>query len=226
MRIDFHVHTRHSMDSLIRPTDLAKKSARLGIIPALADHNSIKSHADMHVLGAPCINGEEIFTDKGDLVGLFMNELIPKGTPFLEAIDRIHEQGGLAYLPHMFDHGRSGKHVSEKEAPKADIIEVFNARCLNRGFNGKAADFATQHSLQKGVGTDSHFLFEFGTTYAELPDFDIDSPSAMLKSLKSKNVRFTTKQTRLYARGTTTVISAARRLWRRIKGSVALPKKY
>jgi predicted metal-dependent phosphoesterase TrpH len=214
------------MDSLIRPVDLAKKSARLGIIPAIADHNSIKAHADMHVLGAQCINGEEIFTEHGDLVGLYMNELIPKGTPFLEAIDRIHGQGGLAYIPHMFDHGRSGRHASDKEAAEADIIEVFNARCMDQGFNRKAAEFATKHSLLKGVGTDSHFLFEFGTTYAELPDFDIDSPAALLKSLKSKSVRFTTKQTRLYARGTTTVISATRRLWRRIRGNVALPKKY
>jgi hypothetical protein len=214
MRIDFHVHTRRSSDSLIRPIDLARKSLKLGIIPAIADHNSIKAHADMRALEAPFIPAEEIFTDKGDLIGLYIDELIPKKIPFLEAIDRIHEQGGLAYLPHMYDHGRAGRHATDPEAAKADIIEVFNARCLDQVFNRKALAFAKAHKLPQGAGSDSHFLFEFGSTYVDLPGLDhdeLENPKALLKALKSRSVRLITRPTPPYARGTTTVISLVRR---------------
>ena len=153
MKIDFHVHTRRSPDSLIRPIDLARKSAKLGVVPALADHNSIKSHADMRAMEAPFIPAEEIFTDKGDLIGLHISELIPKNTPFLEAIDRIHDQGGIAYLPHMYDHGRSRRHAPDKEAAKVDLIETFNARCMDQSFNAKADTFARKHKLLKAAGS-------------------------------------------------------------------------
>lgn len=217
MRIDFHVHTKSSIDSTIDPKALAKKSAALGIIPAVADHNSIDSHAMMRSLKAPFIPAEEIFTDKGDLIGLYITDLIPKKTPFLEAIDEIHAQGGLAYLPHMFDYGRSGKHASEGEAAKADIIEAFNARCMRKEYNEKAAAFAKEYSLPCGAGSDSHFFFEFGSTYAELPGLapdDLGNPKALLKALKGKDVRLETKKAPIFVRGTTTVVAMTRKLAR------------
>lgn len=183
VKIDFHIHTKYSPDSLTRLRDLGRKSERLGIIPALTDHYSIESHAEARSIGMDFIPGEEILTDKGDLIGLYVSELIPKRVPFAEALDRIREQGGIAYLPHMFDYGRSGKHASEGEAARVDVIEVFNARCISQEPNRKAEAFAEKHGLLKAAGSDSHNLFEFGATYTELPDFDIDSPKALLKAL-------------------------------------------
>jgi hypothetical protein len=215
MKIDFHVHTSHSPDSLIRLADLQRKSEALGIIPALADHYSIKAHAEARSLGMRFIPGEEILTDKGDLIGLYLSELIPKNVPFAEAIDNVHGQGGLAYLPHMYDYGRSKEHPSEKEASKADIVEVFNARCLNRDFNARAAASAEKYDKPGAAGSDSHFLFEFGTTYAEVPDFDIeDNPSGLLKALK--DAKLVTRPAPFYVRGTTSVIHAAKKLMGRV----------
>ncbi|NYZ73747.1 PHP domain-containing protein [Candidatus Micrarchaeota archaeon] len=216
MKIDFHVHTRYSDDSLIEPKNLVAKSRKLGIIPAITDHSSIRCHAPMRALKADFIPGEEILTDKGDLIGLYLNEEIKKRTPFLEALDKIREQGGIAYLPHMYDYGRAGSHTSEGEAAKVDVIEVFNARCLNQKYNERAKSFAESHSLLQAAGTDSHFLFEFGSTYTELPDFDLNSPSSLIKALKSKNVKLVTKKAPIYARGTTTIIAKSRRLARRL----------
>ena len=212
MKIDFHVHTRRSPDSIIKVADLARKSTKLGIIPSLADHNSIKAHADMRATGAPFVPAEEVFTDRGDLVGLYVNEQIPKGTSFLETIDIIHGQGGLAYLPHMFDYGRSGRHVSGPDAAKVDIVEVFNARCLDQDFNRKAKGFAESHKLPQAAGTDSHFLFEFGSTYVDMPGLDeLDDSKALLRALKSNGTRLITRPAPPYARGTTTIISFVRR---------------
>lgn len=204
MKIDFHLHTKYSPDSITEPKKLAAKAKKLGIIPSITDHNSIEAHSVMRDLGAPFIPGEEISTDRGDLVGLYVNELIKKRTPFLEAVDRIHEQGGLAYLPHMYDYGRSAARINLKEAKKVDIIEVFNARCLDPKFNEKALEFAEKNKITKAVGSDSHFLFEFGTTYNILPDFDIDDPKMLMKVLKK--AKFQTKKGPIYARGTTKLL--------------------
>lgn len=222
MKIDFHVHTRHSLDSLIKPDELARKSMRLGVIPAIADHNLISAHKEMRATGALFIPAEEIFTGSGDLIGLYLNELIPRGTQFSEAIDKVHQQGGLAYIPHMFDYGRSGRHASEAEAAKVDIVEAFNARCMDQEFNRKAADFAARKGITKGAGSDSHFLFEFGSTYVELPSLmadELEDPKTLLRALRSKDAGFVTKRTRIYARGTTKVISAARRMLRKLGGA-------
>ncbi len=212
MKLDLHIHTKYSPDSLTQPKDLAAKAKKLEIIPALTDHNSIEAHKEMRSLGINFIPGEEITTDKGDLIGLYLNELIPKKTPFLEAIDKIHGQGGIAYLPHMFDYGRSGAHTNEEEATKVDVIEVFNARCLNPDFNLRAEKFASKNKMLKAAGSASHFLFEFGKTYNELPDFDIDDPRALLTALKS--AKLVTKKGPIYARGTTRFIYIGKKLLR------------
>jgi len=210
MKIDFHIHTRYSPDSMIKPEDLARKAEKLGIIPSVTDHWSIGCHARMRSLCAEFIPGEEILTDRGDLIGLYVSELIPKGTPFLEALDRIREQGGLAYLPHMYDYGRSGAHAGDEEAAKVDIIEVFNARCLKKEYNEKAKAFAEKHSKLKAAGSDSHFLFEFGSTYTELPDFDIEDPKALLRALRS--AKLVTKKAPFFVRGTTTLLMLAKKV--------------
>lgn len=204
MKIDFHIHTKYSPDSLIQPDALAKKAMMLGIIPALTDHYSVSCHASMRALGAQFIPGEEILTDKGDLVGLYISELIPKNTPFAEALDLVRAQGGITYLPHMYDYGRAGRHASDEEASRVDIIEVFNARVMDDSINEKAKKFAEKHNKLKAAGSDSHFLFEFGSTYAELPDFDIESPKALLKALKS--AKLVTKKAPFFVRGPTSIL--------------------
>jgi hypothetical protein len=204
MKLDFHVHTGYSPDSLTSILALKRKSDALGIIPALTDHYSIGAHAEASSLGMRFIPGEEILTDKGDLIGLYLNELIPRGIPFLEAVDSIHDQGGLAYIPHMFDYGRSGNHASVEEAAKVDIVEIFNARCMDDRFNHQAKAFAVKNNLPQAAGSDSHCLFEFGSTYTELPDFDMGNPRMLLSSLP--RAKLVTKKAPFYVRGTTKLL--------------------
>lgn len=217
LKIDFHVHTKYSVDSIIEPKALVAKSKKLGIVPTVADHNNISAHAEMRILKADFIPAEEIFTDKGDLIGLYLNETIAQGTSFSEALDKIHEQGGLAYLPHMYDYGRSKAHANEKEAAKVDIIEIFNARCLKNEYNTRAAAFAKSHNLPGVAGSDSHFLVEFGATYTELPDFELDNPKSLLKTLKTKNTKIVAHPAFPFVRGTTTFIALGRKLMNRLE---------
>lgn len=218
MKIDFHVHTNASVDSSIEPKDLLKKSKKLGIIPAITDHNSIESHKKFKELKGKVILGEEVRTDVGDLIGLYIQELIPKKTPFLEALDNIKEQGGIACLPHGFDKFRYGVGYKFPEyAKKVEIIEVFNARCFTPGPNKKAEEFAKKHKKLITAGSDSHLLFEFARTYTELPDFDLENPKALLKALKKARIHGVL--TPKHAKAMTVVYSRIRRLKRLFFGS-------
>ncbi len=210
MKIDFHIHTKSSHDSIIRPIDLAAKSRKLGVIPAVTDHDSIGSLSAMRDLGAQFIPGEEVGTDRGDVIGLYISEHIPKKIPFSEALDRIHEQGGITYLPHMFDSTRAGIVPDNEDIPKIDIIETFNARSIMQSYNEKAEAFADKHRKLKAAGSDTHFLSEFGKTYTELPDFDLDNPKQLLRALKKAEL--VTSKAPIYVKGTTTLLMLGKKL--------------
>ncbi|MFA5077539.1 MAG: PHP domain-containing protein, partial [Candidatus Micrarchaeia archaeon] len=153
--------------------------------------------------------GEEVGTAEGDLIGLYLSEPIARKTPFLETLDRIHGQGGLSYLPHMYDSTRHG--VSRKElAEKVDIIEVFNPRCVFGWQNEKALAFAKEHGKARGAGGDSHFVMEIGDAYVDAPEGDVSEPKGLLKALAKGKV--VGKKPKVSLRGATTAVSLAKRI--------------
>lgn len=218
VKIDFHVHTRYSPDGAIKIKDLIEKSRKLGIIPAVTDHGSINSFREFKTKKFKFIPGEEIKTDIGDLSALYIQEAIPKNTPFLEALDKIKEQGGISYLPHGFDPWRYNiGNKFPKYAEKVQIIEIFNARCFEKEFNKNAENFADKNNKLKAGGTDSHFLFEFGTTYTEIPDFDLTNPKELLKALKKAKIYG--KLAPKYVKGTTSIYAKLKKIKRFFFGS-------
>ncbi len=187
MKIDFHVHTLYSSDGRIKLEELASISKKIGVIPAITDHNNISSHSEFRKFQIPFIPGEEIETVQGDFIGLFMGEPVKKGVDFYEALDAIRSQGAIPYVPHMFDSLRPG--VEKEEYGKAaDIIEVFNARSFAR-FDKKAEEFAKREGKLMAAGSDSHYPYEFGTTYTEF-DLTTDQlqPKPLLKALKNAKI--------------------------------------
>ena len=182
MKIDMHVHTICSRCS-INPIKLLKKVCSIkDILPVIADHN-VLTKVDF---GIP---GEEIATEKGEFIGVFLNEQINEKDIF-EAMDKVKEQGGLIYLPHPFD-GRRRRSLcrfdvlNNKEfIKKVDIVEVFNSRCIQDEPNMMAYEYAKINNLLMGVGSDSHFPWELGNAYMEVDEFDKDNPKEFLKALK------------------------------------------
>ena len=212
MRIDFHVHTKHSPDSLNEPRDIARLAMRFGVVPAITDHNSVRAHREFKK--GTFIPGEEIRTDLGDLIALFITEEIPKYTPFMEALDLIREQGGISCVPHMYDIARDGVGLkNERFVKEADIVEVFNARCLRSEYNEKAFMFAKKNKKLMGAGSDSHTLQEFGKTYVEVPDSDLDEPKGLLKALK--NGRIIGEQVPIFLKPVPTFIKLAKKIIRK-----------
>ncbi|MDD2655084.1 MAG: PHP-associated domain-containing protein [Candidatus ainarchaeum sp.] len=197
LRIDFHVHTSHSFDGRISPEQLAALSKKTGVIPAITDHDGIGAHSEFRKFGVPFIPGEEIETAQGDFIGLFVNEPVKRGVDFYEALDSFRSQGAIPYAPHMFDSLRPGL-AKEEYGRASDIIEVFNARSLER-FDKKAEEFAKREGKPMAAGSDSHYPYEFGTTYTELNlSEDQLQPKPLLKALK--NAKIVGKRTSLLKR--------------------------
>jgi len=214
MKVDFHVHTDFSIDGLIKVGELARKSKELGVIPVISDHNTLEGVKEFRKTGAPFIPGEEIRTESGDLTGIFLSEKIEKKLSFPETVDKIKEQGGLAYLPHMYDMSRHG--CGDEFAGLVDIIEVFNARCLNSKLNERALETAEKLGKPGAAGSDSHFLLEFGKTYTELPEFDIENPKELMKALGRK--RIIGKKIPFYLRGPPYIVMHFRKIKKKLMG--------
>ena len=177
LRVDLHMHTHFSPDSLVSPERLVARCQKVGLsCIAVTDHNTTEGARVVKDI-APflVIVGEEVRTSEGEVTGLFLTETIPEGLSIGETARRIKDQGGLVSIPHPFDRFR-GEVISRRGLDEvvqyADIVEVFNARNNLSADDRKALDFAREHGLLTSGVSDAHTTMELGRTYVEMPDFD------------------------------------------------------
>ena len=176
LRVELHLHTLFSKDSLLPLDKMIERARELGVNRvAVTDHNEIDGAFAAHELAPDLIIvGEEIKTTKGELLGYFMTEKVPEGLSPEETIQRLKDQGAVISVAHPFDR-RGGKlwEMADLEAiaPALDAVEVFNARCLTMEPNEQAQDFARQHGLAGTAGSDAHSAYELGTATLALPAF-------------------------------------------------------
>src|SRR5262245_58029039 len=80
-------------------------------VVAITDHDTTEGafialdYARQHYPDLDIIIGQEVTTGEGDVVGLFLRSTLPKFRTALEAIQAIHQQGGLAIAVHPFVYG-------------------------------------------------------------------------------------------------------------------------
>jgi predicted metal-dependent phosphoesterase TrpH len=176
LSVDFHTHTSISKDSLTTPGRfvVAARRKKLDRV-VVTDHNSLAGALAVHAMDPErIIVGEEIMTTKGELLGAFMTEEIPRGLSPQETIQRLRGQGAFISVAHPFDSWRHGAWKLEdllEITSLVDAIEVFNARCTAREDNQRAAEFARQHRIPGTAGSDAHAAFELGKARLVLPEF-------------------------------------------------------
>jgi hypothetical protein len=194
--VDLHMHTDHSYDCAT-PVEVLLASARergLGAI-AVTDHNEIsgaiaaREHAREAGVGVKVIVGEEVKTaDQGEVIGLFIEELIPRGMTLQETVAEIRRQGGLVYVPHPFDRLHSVPDYEHLLSIVGDVdaIEVFNPRVAIGAFNDEAARFAAKYRIVAAAGSDSHVAQGLGSVRNRMRDFD--GPVEFLQSLRDAEI--------------------------------------
>jgi predicted metal-dependent phosphoesterase TrpH len=191
---DLHAHTRWSHDCSIPVAELLDhaESDGLGAI-AITDHNVFEGAEEARALANGrdliVIPGEEVKTDRqGEVIGLFLEEHIPRGMPFADTLAAIREQGGLVYLPHPFDrrHAIPDPQTLHRHLAEIDVLEVYNARLLFEGYNDEALRFARKYGLLAGAGSDAHVLQGVGTGALRMRRFA--GPEEFLLSLRTAEV--------------------------------------
>jgi hypothetical protein len=199
--VDLHMHTDHSHDCAT-PVEVllaAAREAGLGAI-AVTDHNEISGALEAREkargTGVKVIVGEEVKTaEQGEVIGLFIEEKIPRGLTLEQTVAEIKRQGGLVYVPHPFDRMHA---VPDYEhllpiLDDVDAIEVFNPRVAIGAFNEEAVRFAAKYRIVAGAGSDSHVAQGLGSVRIGMRDFD--GPREFLQSLRDAEI--TTKPSSL-----------------------------
>ncbi|MCJ7824354.1 MAG: PHP domain-containing protein, partial [Anaerolineales bacterium] len=142
---------------------------------AITDHNTIAGALLAKKLAPELIVvGEEVLTERGELIGYYMKEEIPQGLSVKETLRRFKDQGAFISIPHPFDLWRNGWRSEEllELLPEVDAVEVFNARCLLKVHNLNALAFAKKHNKLMLAGSDAHTLLEVGLAVTRLPVFN------------------------------------------------------
>lgn len=173
-RTEFHVHTKHSPDSVLgkRALLFMCKLRRIDCV-AITDHNEVagaieyKRYLARH--GVDVIVGEEVFTSEGEVIGLFLQRRIEPALSPEETIELICAQGGIVYVPHPYDLKRKRSVLREEalERSRAAIhcIEGHNGRNICRSFSLGQKRIAREAGLPCIVGSDAHCFFEVGRNY-------------------------------------------------------------
>jgi predicted metal-dependent phosphoesterase TrpH/glycosyltransferase involved in cell wall biosynthesis len=191
---DLHMHTNWSHDCSTDPAELIDhaEAEGLGAI-AVTDHNvfggaleTVDLARDRDLIVIP---GEEVKTNaQGEVIGLFLEQEIPRGLSFADTVAAIREQNGIVYVPHPFDrlHAIPDPKTLHRHLADIDVLEVYNARLLFEGFNDEALRFATKYNLTMGAGSDAHVLQGVGTGALRMRRFE--DPEEFLLSLRTAEI--------------------------------------
>jgi predicted metal-dependent phosphoesterase TrpH len=169
---------------------LVEQAAAVGLdVLAVTDHDEIDASLEAVELaeeyGLVGIPGMEVTCAAGHVLGLGVEELVPAGLSFDETLDRIHEQGGIAVVPHPYQKSRHGvaAHISDEQLAQADAIEVFNSRLLTGRGNRRAEAFAVERGLPTVAGSDAHISEMVGQAVTQIGS-DERTAAAVLEAIR------------------------------------------
>ena len=166
LKIDLHIHTCYSYDSLIKPKEVvfyAKKRGLDGV--AITDHDrvdgALKVTKETDFLVIP---GIEISSLHGHIIGLNIQEAVPPRLDVDETLDRIYEAGGIAVACHpvIFFKESLKEHVSSR----FDAIEVINSSAFPFNYSvRRSEEIASRLGIARVAGSDAHYGPEIGYAY-------------------------------------------------------------
>ncbi len=209
MMLDLHVHTWHSADSTIKPRELISEAGKRGLDGfAVTDHSKFAGALETKKIARELksdlvvIMGEEVLTDRGEVLAFFISEGIKPGK-FEDVMDGIKTQGGVAALPHPFD--RLRRHFDFEGCKRVDeiaAVETFNARVVFQRDNGRAREFAEKNAKAKIGGSDAHLIFELGNGRTEIRA-GAGGEEAVRKAIKARATDAVGKNTSIFVHGVT-----------------------
>ena len=196
IEVDLHMHTDHSRrlrdpgrGAAARPRATAASGRSRSPTTTRSPARWRRAEIAEEMGDIKVIVAEEVKTaEQGEVIGLFLEEKIPKGMTMAETIAEIRDQGGLVYVPHPFDRFHS---VPDYEhlldiVEEIDILEVFNPRVAVTAFNEEAERFARKYRIVAGAGSDSHVAQGLGSVRQRIHDFD--GPAEFLEAMRDADI--------------------------------------
>jgi predicted metal-dependent phosphoesterase TrpH len=183
-KADLHIHSNFSdgQPSIEQILDYVENETDLSVI-AICDHDTVdgalyaKELMKKKKYRFDLIVGEEVSSNEGHILGLFIHETIKPEQPAHEVIKQIHEQGGIAIAAHPFYKTRFnsnkvyaaksvGATVLMEEKNNLDAIETING-VPTYGEVNLRAQYINRLLLFKPEtgGSDAHILEAIGKGY-------------------------------------------------------------
>ncbi len=176
-KADLHIHSTYSDGGHDIRTILehAALSTDLRIL-AITDHDTIDGALEARRLGprygVEIVVGEEITTNRGHVLGLFLRERIRPGLSIPETVGEIHAQGGVAVLAHPFDRicnspmrHRPRPTIEEWRDFHLDALEGINGSQLDPLANPRSRILGSGLRLAMTGGSDAHHKSVVGVAY-------------------------------------------------------------
>lgn len=194
---DLHLHSTIS-DGRGSPATLVRRAVALGLdVISITDHFTVDGSleaarvASQEGLPIEVVIGEELSTRSGDLVGLYLHETIPSGLSLADALRAIHEQGGLALLPHPFvPHAASVSYRALRAALRAgerpDAIEVRNPTPAAKLVRPLVRLVARRERLAALGNSDAHWTVHLGTARSE---YEGTGAAALRRAIEERTTR-------------------------------------
>ena len=196
LNLDLHTHSGHSHDGRMTLDEMTRTASSKGLDAiAVTDHDTVFS-GPLELNGVLVIPGVEFSTQRGHLLGLFVNADIIDCREFEQAVSAVHACGGITVLAHPFQHSLDESRLLPL-LEGLDGMEVWNGRAnrKNHSANDMAKKFALEHGLRPFAGSDAHLPEEIGNGTVTVEAEERSLP-AIRKALLSGDVTVTGREGR------------------------------
>jgi predicted metal-dependent phosphoesterase TrpH len=176
-RADIHIHSIASdgTASAEKILEYAELHTDLDVI-AIADHERIEGAVECQRLARErgsrldVVVAEEVTTRSGHLLGVFLQARLARNQRLETTVAEIHEQGGLAIVPHPFSaftkgmrkHAIMRVHVSSDPLVYWDALEGYNPSTAGRYGRSATIRLAGELGLPLVGNSDGHTLDTIG----------------------------------------------------------------
>ena len=190
LRIDLHVHTRYSEDSVNSFDDINRRCREMGFDGyAICDHDSVEGLRRVESGGLVVVPGLEVSAMGAHILCFDPVEAVPSGLSIMETVEKIHAQGATAVLAHPYSIPRSFVRFREVERSGFDAIEVANSAQMPFGIvTARNRGLAENLGLPQTGGSDSHIPETFGRSYTVI-EADSREPEDIIEAIKKGRTR-------------------------------------
>ncbi|MGZ6266744.1 MAG: PHP-associated domain-containing protein [Candidatus Limnocylindrales bacterium] len=181
---DMHIHSMASdgTASAAQILEYVESHTCLDLI-AISDHERIEAAVECQRLArerggrVEVVVGEEVTTRSGHVLGLFLQSRLKRNQRVEITVAEIHEQGGLAIVPHPFSafslglrrHAIMRVHLSTDPLVYWDALEGFNPSTAGRYGRAATARLAAELGLPLVGNSDGHTLDTIGDGRTHFP---------------------------------------------------------